>query len=133
MSDKARRAIAYALRRVIDDKNFRHYMLDTEALRLLMEAEAEVRGVSVSAVGSWLQDAIMKVGKQQGKPDVVELRERIDELETGEEDREYEDFLRREEQRKREELAELFDFMRWRGKFGIDHLEATREVSNAAD
>ena len=71
------KAIAYAIRRVQTDPDFRHYMLDTETLAKLCEAYAALKGESVDEVRKVCRHD-MQPEHRRRKPDVVICRDRID-------------------------------------------------------
>lgn len=73
-------AVQYLLDRIQHDVNLRHYMLHTEAFHLLCVAESARTGEPIEAVASRRMVNLVPV-HQQRLPDVVELRNKIEELE----------------------------------------------------
>lgn len=70
-----KKAIEYTLCRVRDDRNFSYYMLGTQSMELLCKALAEIEGKDWKEV----EAACSRTFKQ--KPDVEELREKVDMME----------------------------------------------------
>ena len=79
----ADKAVAYILRRVERDPNFRHYMLCTEALRLCLVAQAEREGKDeVSIATITVANVPPATGDGQRTPDIVDMRNRIKAVES---------------------------------------------------
>lgn len=87
---KAELATLHITQRVIESPDFAHYMLATESLRLCLDAEAEVAGISYDECERRILEAInlrRKSQRRNGGPTAAEPREitlehRIEELET---------------------------------------------------
>lgn len=96
----AQKACKHALDRVIIDRNFSWLMWGTESMLLMMQSEAQRRGVSVETVQSEIgqkqkaydAEMIRTDRSERTKTEVLELRKRVEELEcrisdlTGKED-----------------------------------------------
>jgi len=72
-------AVAYILKRVKRDANFRHYMLGTEALRLCLVADAERHGLPTDGISS-ISNA--PPAQTEDKPDILELRKQMDNIDS---------------------------------------------------
>lgn len=77
---KAEAAVLHALKRVVKDPNFRYAMLGTKTIELMLEAEAERRGLTFSEVGQKLETAITRAAERQPEPVVIRQREKIESL-----------------------------------------------------
>lgn len=76
---KAKEAIRYALDRVQTDADFRWHMLDTQTMRLLVQAEAAIRGEEEEAVMQRRREWVRKHEDPLGQ--LYRARERIERME----------------------------------------------------
>ena len=80
IEDKLYAAVRYTLNRVQTDVDFRYYMLDSEAHRLLVEAEAAHLGEDPKVVMARRRADLRAPHRIKQLPHVEELKQRLEEL-----------------------------------------------------